>query len=89
LRFQVSDSVAAREIEGELVLLDLEGGRFFVSRGTGPRVWEMLSSGKTIDEVVQEIAGRYGIDRDRVRADVEEFVRQLREKGMLVEDRSA
>jgi hypothetical protein len=77
--------VAAKEVGGELVLLDLEEGSFFVARGTGPRVWDLVKGGASIEEMVRAMAERYGIDEDEVRADVEAFVSDLVERGFLVE----
>jgi hypothetical protein len=81
--FRVPEHVSAREVEGELVILDLESGTFHVARGLGPRVWEMLAEGRSTEHVVREVAGRYGEDGARVRADVHAFVEALLSKGLL------
>jgi hypothetical protein len=84
-RFQASERVAAKEVGGELVLLDLEEGSFFVARGTGPRVWDLVEGGASIEEVVRAVAERYGKAPEEVRGDVEAFVSDLVERGLLVE----
>jgi hypothetical protein len=84
-RYRASERVAAKEVGGELVLLDLEKGSFFVARGTGPRVWDLVEGGASIEEVVHAVSARYGQDEDEVRADVEAFVSDLVERGFLVE----
>lgn len=81
--FLVPEHVSAREVEGELVILDLESGNFHVARGVGPRVWDMLAQGRSIDHVVGEVASRYGEDEARVRGDVVSFVEALVSKGIL------
>ena len=45
-RFRASERVAAKEVGGELVLLDLEEGSFFVVGGTDPRVWDLVEGGE-------------------------------------------
>jgi hypothetical protein len=84
-RFRASERVAAKEVGGELVLLDLEEGSFFVARGTGPRVWDLVGGASSVEEVVRAVADRYGKAPDEVRADVEAFVSDLVERGFLVE----
>ena len=84
-RFQAADRVAAKEVGGELVLLDLEDGSFLVARGTGPRVWDLVSSGTGVQEIVRTVAARYGKSPEEVRVDVERFVEDLIERGFLVE----
>jgi hypothetical protein len=84
-RYRATDRAAAKEAGGELVLLDLEDGSFFVARGTGPRVWDLVAGGASIEEVVRAVAERYGMGEEEVRADVEAFVSDLVERGFLVE----
>jgi len=84
-RYRATERVAAKEVGGELVLLDLEEGSFFVARGTGPRVWDLVEDGASIEEVIRAVAERYGKGEDEVRADVEAFVSDLVERGFLVE----
>jgi hypothetical protein len=84
-RFRAGDRVAAKEVGGELVLLDLEDGSFLVARGTGPRVWDLVSSSVGVEEIVRTVAARYGKPPEEVRADVEQFVEDLIERGFLVE----
>lgn len=84
-RLRVPDWVSAREVEGETVLLDLEQGTFFAARGVGPQVWELISEGKSIEEIVVAISTRYDVDSVRVRADIDAFVGSLVEKGLVIE----
>jgi len=84
-RYRATERVAAKEVGGELVLLDLEEGSFFVARGTGPRVWKLVEGGASLGEVVRAVAERYGKDEDEARADVEAFVADLVRRGFLAE----
>jgi hypothetical protein len=84
-RFRTADRVAAKEVGGELVLLDLEDGSFLVAKGTGPRVWDLVASGEGVQEIIRTVAARYGKSPEEVRVDVEEFVDGLIERGFLVE----
>jgi hypothetical protein len=84
-RYRATERVAAKEVGGELVLLDLEEGSFFVARGSGPRVWDLVESGASMEEVVRAVAERYGMGEEEARADVEAFVADLVRRGLLVE----
>jgi hypothetical protein len=84
-RFRAAERLAAKEVGGELVLLDLEKGSFFVARGTGPRVWDLVAGGASVEEIIRAVADRYGRAPEGVRADVEAFVSDLVERGFLVE----
>jgi hypothetical protein len=49
VRYRPTDRVAARRVEEELLLLDLEKGEYLVSRGVGPLVWDLLGDGRNVD----------------------------------------
>jgi hypothetical protein len=85
-RFRPTDGVLVRAVEGELVLLDLERGEFLVARGLGPKIWELLVSGRSVEDIGNEVASRYGANRERVQSDVDSFVLSLREKGLILEE---
>lgn len=85
-RFRTTDRVAVREVAEELVLLDLEDGEFFVARGIGPRVWELLAAGRSTDEIVEQILERYDeVDRNQVIRDLDSFVAAVEERGLVEE----
>lgn len=81
--FAPSERVAVKEVDDELVLLDLEDGTFFVSRGIGPRVWSLLEGGSPISAIAREVSARYGIDESIALKDVNDFVDSLVERGFL------
>ena len=84
-RYHAPDSVSVREVDGELVFLDLDGGQFFVSGGVGPRVWELLTAGNSVEEITKLVSERYGVERSGVRRDVESFVAALLDRGLVSE----
>ena len=86
MKYRLVSGISTREVEEELVILDLEKGEFLVSRGIGPPVIDRLLGGRTIEEVAAEVAERYSIERERVHRDVEAFVGVLVDKGLLEPD---
>lgn len=84
-RYRAPDSVAVEEVDGDLILLDLERGDFFVARGTGLQAWRLLVSGHSIEEVVDEMAARYRVPAGRLRTEIGTFVSQLLRDGLLLE----
>ena len=50
-KFAVSDEVVAREVGGEMVLLDLASGQYFGLDTVGGRIWELLSERPAIFHV--------------------------------------
>ena len=49
-------------IDGETVLVDSELGHLFLFTGTGPWLWQRMTFGGTVDDVVGEVTARFGAD---------------------------
>jgi len=50
---------------------------------TGEFIWEILQNESEISDVVSELTKEYDIDEATAKADAEEFVKILSEKGFL------
>lgn len=83
-RFQVSDDVIAREVAGEMVLLDLASGLYFGLDPVGSRIWESLSQGpRSLAEVCDVIEAEFDAPRDRIEQDILALAAQLTEKNLI------
>lgn len=65
------------------VLLDRQHGQMVTLNPTGGIVWRMITEGRTVAEVVQNLALRLGLSEAQVADDVKEFLGQLRELHLL------
>ncbi|WP_086617556.1 PqqD family protein [Erythrobacter tepidarius] len=83
-RFQMSDDVIAREVAGEMVLLDLASGLYFGLDPVGSRIWECLSeSSCTLTKVCDVIEAEYDAPRARIEEDILALAAQLTDKGLI------
>lgn len=83
-RFQVSDDVIAREVAGEMVLLDLASGLYFGLDPVGSRIWQRLSEGPcSMAEVCDLIEAEFDAPRDRIEADLVALLAQFSEKKLI------
>jgi hypothetical protein len=74
-----------REVEGELVALDLRESRYLAINRTGRVLWSALAEGATRDELIERLVGAFGIERARAAADVDAFTTELESRGLLVQ----
>jgi hypothetical protein len=84
-RLSIPPQVMSRPVGDETVLLDLESGIYFGLDGVGKRIWESIDKGLTLRDTVDVIETEYEVDKDKARADVIEFVRDLIERGLVAE----
>ena len=83
--FTVSDEVVAREVGGEMVLLNLSSGLYFGLDPVGGRIWELLSERPhTIAELCDSIEEEFDAPRDRIESDMLALASQLDEQELIV-----
>jgi hypothetical protein len=89
MRLTIPEEVLSRELDGEMVLLDLRSGRYFGLNATAARVWEMLKAQMPEDTMVQALVDEFDVTDDRARADIEAFVTVLVDRGLAFPVRAA
>ena len=87
-RVTVPDHVMFRELDGEAVILDLASECYFGLDEVGTRMWITVTRSASIGDAFAELAGAYDVDRERLRADLDELLTELLQRG-LVETRDA
>jgi len=82
------DDVLFRDLDGEMVLLDLRTGVYCSLDPVGTRIWLLTQEGRSLAGVVEAVVAEYDVGTEQCSADLLAFVASLREKG-LVEVESA
>jgi len=71
-------------VDDELVMLSVEKGQYFGVAGVGPRIWELLESVDTENDIVVSILREYEVDETTCRRDVRDFLDRMIEMGLVV-----
>lgn len=77
LKVVFSDTVFAQQIDGELVLLDMEGDKYFGLDNTATDIWTLLKEDRTLQEAYELLLQMYDVDGSQLRIDLEAFVEKL------------
>ena len=80
---RISKDVVFRDLEGELVLLNLATGVYFGLDPIGTRIWGLIDDGRTADEIVGVITAEYEVDADTCRADLARLLAALRDNDLV------
>lgn len=72
-----------REVEGEIVALDLRASEYLAVNGTGLPLWAALASGATRDELVDGLVETHDLERIRAEQDVDAFLADLESRDLL------
>jgi hypothetical protein len=83
-RIQVSDDVVAREVAGEMVLLDLASGLYFGLDPVGSRIWNRLSEEPcSLAELCDLIEAEFDAPRDQIEGDIVALALEFSEKKLV------
>ena len=76
--------VVYTEFDGhEAVLVDLNSKRYYTLNETAMLVWRGLESGKTMDEIANEICERYEVSAEHAAMSIERLVTSLAAHRLL------
>ena len=73
-----------REVEGELIVLDLRDSRYLAINRTGRALWGALVEGATRAQLIDRLVDAFEVDRSRAAADVDGFTAELESRGLLL-----
>jgi hypothetical protein len=77
------DDITWREIDGDLVILDLRSSTYLTANASGTVLMRQLTEERTMQQLVQALVAAFGIPERQAQQDVETFVGELTERGLL------
>ena len=80
-----SDQLEWRDVEGEIVALDLPAREYVSINRTGAAIWPLLVAGATRAQLAEALVGEFGIDTEAAGRDADAFVSQLAARGLVDE----
>ncbi|MGM1051935.1 MAG: PqqD family peptide modification chaperone [Pseudomonadota bacterium] len=75
--------LVAADLDGELVMMNAEAGRYYGISGVGARAFELLESPISIEGLVETITHEYDVDADKCRRDIQTFVKEMMANGLV------
>lgn len=77
------DKISWRILDGEAVILNLDSGFYYSLNKIGTRIWELLSKGKTTEEIIDIISSEYKADNGKVRNDTINLFNELKKEDLI------
>jgi pyrroloquinoline quinone biosynthesis protein D len=85
-RVRRQDGVLAQEAHGRTVLLRLDDGGYYALDDVGAMIWELCDGTRAVGDIVAILCAEFDAPEATVRADVLEFIGDLRHERLLVVD---
>lgn len=83
-RYQASNSVVGETLDGEIVLLDLQTGRYFQLNASASRMWEAIATSGDADSALATLTGEFDVAEEELRRDLRALIDTLLQRGLLV-----
>jgi hypothetical protein len=82
-RLQISPDALSRELDGEVLVLDLRTSLYFGMTGTAARIWQLMEGGETRDGIVAALVREFSAEPRAIEADVDSFLGDLAARGLI------
>jgi hypothetical protein len=82
-RFKAVEDVWFRRVENEEILMHISSGTYYSLSETSVLFWEALSQQQTLEPIVDKIINEYDVDRSQVINDLEAFIEDLSNYGLI------
>ena len=79
-----SDNFVFNEVDGELVMMNIETGAYASLNETGKSIWTLLDAPKSLAEVVSSLVEEYEIDQATCEKEVLPFVENMLKSEVLI-----
>jgi len=76
--------VPFQQLEEETVVVDPSRRQVHLLNDTAARIWDLLAKPQSVPDLVATLGDEYEVPEDELRAAVEETVRDLGDKGLLL-----
>lgn len=71
------------DLAGEKVMVDFTQGKYFMLKGVGNDIWEMLEDGITVETIIHKLLEEYDVEEKQCEESTVKFLEQLEEIGFI------
>lgn len=70
-------------LHDELVMMDLERGKYFSLNPVATRIWDLLEKEKTLDELCALLTEEYDVESNQCMDEVRELLEEMEKLGLV------
>lgn len=72
-------------VAGELAIYDARDGQYHVLNPSAAAIWTAIAAETPVAQIAADLAARHGIAVDAIRADVDAFITDALQLGLLID----
>lgn len=78
-KIKMTKEINVTDLSGEKVMVDFESGKYFLIKGVGNDIWDMIQKEITVGEIVENLLKEYEVSREECERSVYDFLGKLEE----------
>lgn len=78
-RVKIKNMPNVTELAGEKVMVDFAHGKYFMLKGVGNDIWEMLEDEIKVDSIIERLLQEYEVEEEQCVSSTIKFLEQLEE----------
>jgi hypothetical protein len=79
-----ADTIFAQEVDGEMVLLDMESENYFGLDSVGSSIWSAIEKcDGRLQDVYESLLKEYDVEPEVLQKDLDNFIKQLQDNGLV------
>ncbi len=65
------------DLSGEKVMVDFDNGKYFLIKGVGNDIWDLIQKEITPNEIIEKLLSEYDVSREECEKSVMEFLDKM------------
>jgi hypothetical protein len=83
-RLSRASGILSSELDGELLLMSIEEGKYFALKGTARHVWDVVEKTCSFGDLCDRLRAHYNASTGKIESDLTVFVDMLIEQKLLI-----
>lgn len=71
------------DLSGEKVMIDFDSGKYFMIKGSGNDIWDLIQEDITVEEIIRKLLAEYDVSEEECEKSVMEFLGKLQEFSFI------
>ena len=80
---KIKKNLNVTDLSGEKVMIDFESGKYFMIKGAGNDIWDIIQEETTVGNIVDKLLSEYDVSREECEKSVDEFLGKLKELDFI------
>ncbi len=81
--FTTLENIAWRNVNDEIVILNLKSGEYYTLNDVGQIIWLALADQKSVEEIKSKLIVEFDVSPDTATQDIKTFLSKMVDEGLL------